>query len=309
MHRARLCTAMGRRCATVRGAIARVGLPSAARAMAVLWLAGLVGLAAAAATVTPLSAAELRQRFVAEVDRRLDVPPDLQSLYARRLDAALAQAGVAPLSLPQIVVLVDRSVNVQALLLYLLDAPGAPDFIGATPVSTGSAGRVDHFLTPLGVFAHTLDNPDFRAEGTLNENGIRGYGARGMRVFDCGWVVSDRTWGAGGRSPMRLQMHATDPDKLEQRLGRADSKGCVRIPATLNRFIDRYALLDADYEAAFAGGERAWLPLAERMPVAWPGRYLVVIDSATSPRPNWAVPAPARPLRVSGEKTGAEPAC
>ena len=48
----------------------------------------------------------------------------------------------------------------------------------------------------------------------------------------------------GAMSVMRLQMHATDPDHLEQRLGTAQSKGCIRIPASLNEFIDRHGVLD-----------------------------------------------------------------
>jgi hypothetical protein len=270
------------------------------RLLATLALAGLVGLAATRGTAqaqAPDPAPELKQRFEAEVDHRLDVPGDVQRVYAQRLNETLALAGLAPLTL-QYVVLVDRSPHVQALMLFLLDALGTPAFVGSASISTGSAGRVDHFLTPLGVFAHTLDNPDFRAEGTFNEHGIRGYGERGLRVFDFGWVVSDRTWGAGGRSPMRLQMHATDPAVLEPRLGRADSKGCIRIPASLNRFIDRYALLDADYEKAFARAERLWLALPGRMPVPWPGRYLVVVDSATPTRPEWAMPTRSQARRI-----------
>jgi hypothetical protein len=272
-----------------------------------LALAGLLAWAALPVAAQE-PAADLVQRFASEVDRRLDVPVDVRLQYARRLNEALAQAGLAPLR-QQHVVLVDRSVNVQALMLFVLDGQGVPSFIGATPVSTGSAGRFEHFLTPLGVFAHTLDNPDFRAEGTFNENGIRGYGERGLRVFDFGWVVSDRTWGAGGRSPMRLQMHATDPALLEPRLGRADSKGCIRIPATLNRFIDRYGLLDADYEAAFARAERSWLTLPDRMPAPWPGRYLVVVDSQAPSRPAWAMSARPRPQRLSGAVAGSPAHC
>jgi hypothetical protein len=244
------------------------------------------------------ASADLKRRFEAEVVRRLVVPAAVQAEYAQRLQLALQQAGRAALT-QQVVVLVDRSVHVQALMLFLLDAPGMPGFVGATSVSTGSAGRVDHFLTPLGVFAHVPENPDFRAEGTFNEQGVRGYGEHGLRVFDFGWVDSDRTWGKGGRSPMRLQMHATDPSVLEPRLGRADSKGCIRIPAALNRFIDRYGLIDADYEPVFARGERLWLPLPGRTPVPWPGRYLVVIDSSAKSRPAWAIPEPARPQRSS----------
>jgi hypothetical protein len=281
------------------------------RRLCALGAAALIALPALRVAAAPpaIDAAELAQRYAAEVDRRLDVPADDQRLYAQRLDAAFAEAGVVPVG-PQAVVLVDRSVNVQALLLFRIDPGQAAAFIGASPVSTGSAGRFDHFLTPLGVFEHSLSNPDFRAEGTFNENGIRGYGERGLRVFDFGWVVSDRTWGARGRSPMRLQMHATDPDKLEQRLGRADSKGCIRIPASLNRFIDRYGILDADYDQAVARDEHPWVLRPDRMPVADPGRYLVVVDSATSERPDWArPPGPLKATRTAHAAVAPDRVC
>jgi len=74
-------------------------------------------------------------------------------------------------------------------------------------------------------------------------------------------------------------MHATDPDVLERRLGQADSKGCVRIPADFNRLIDHYGLLDADYNDALHDGRHLWVLAADREPVATPGRYLVVIDT------------------------------
>ena len=263
----------------------------ALRRLCVFGAAALVALPGMhAAMAQPVAdAAELAQRYATEVDRRLAVPADDQRSYAQRMDAAFAQAGVVPVGAQQ-VVLVDRSVNVQALLLFRI-APGQEAaFVGASPVSTGSAGRFEHFLTPLGVFEHSLANPDFRAEGTFNENGIRGYGDRGQRVYDFGWVIGERTWGAGGRSPMRLQMHATDPDKLEQRLGRADSKGCIRIPASLNRFIDRYGILDADYELAVARGERPGScgPIARRLPTRG------AISSSSTPAPRAGRHGPSR---------------
>lgn len=228
-----------------------------------------------------------RQRFEHEVERRLEVPPAERQRYLDTLDAALAAAGLAELP-PQAVMLVDRSVRVQAAFALVRTAEGGWYWLGAAPVSTGRTGSFDHFRTPLGVFAHSLDNLDFRAEGTYNENHIRGYGLRGMRVFDFGWVVAERGWAGGGRSPMRLQMHATDPDTLEPRLGRAESKGCIRIPAALNVFVDRHGLLDADYEQALARGEALWMLRADRQPVPWPGRYLVVIESQRAERPAWA---------------------
>ena len=43
-------------------------------------------------------------------------------------------------------------------------------------------------------------------------------------------------------------MHATDPAYLARRIGRPASEGCVRVPADMNRFMDRHGVLDADYQ-------------------------------------------------------------
>jgi hypothetical protein len=223
--------------------------------------------------------------FAHVVDRRLDVPDADQRAYAGLLDDALAQSD---LSGPQYVLLIDRSEFVQAAMPYWMGPDGDFLFIGASPVSTGKPGRFDHFITPLGVFEHTIANPDFRAEGTKNELGVRGYGRKGMRVFDFGWQTSAKGWGRGGDSIMRLQMHATDPALLENRVGTAQSKGCVRIPATLNVFLDRYGILDGDYEAAMAEGQTFWVLRPDRQPTPWSGRYLVVVDSRRTARPDWS---------------------
>lgn len=233
--------------------------------------------------------ADLSRTFRAQVDRQLVVPADESARYGELAMAALAKAGIAPRA--QYVALVDRSPHVQAIFIYWL-APGAPPFlIGATAASTGRGGAVDHFETPLGVFDHTPDNPDFRAEGTRNSLGIRGYGAKGLRVFDLGWQQAQRLWGPGGYSTMRLQMHATDPELLEPRLGSAQSKGCIRIPASLNRWLDRLGVLDAAYFEAAARGASMWVLPADQMRVDGAGRYLIVVDSARTGRPSWS-PAP-----------------
>ncbi len=81
-------------------------------------------------------------------------------------------------------------------------------------------------------------------------------------------------------------MHATDPAYLEQRLGHPASKGCVRIPDAMNRFLDRYGILDADYELAAQLDRRfAALLLPDRNPTPLAGNLLVVIDSADQMRP------------------------
>jgi hypothetical protein len=253
------------------------------------------------------------ERFAREVDRRLEVPLADQQSYIGLLEQALRAEAVitdkltdksqaqltprwmdrladkpAPLKPAQAYLLVDRSEHVQAAMIVVRTEAGGWHWLGATAVSTGQPGRYEHFYTPLGVFAHTLRNPDYRAEGTFNSNHIRGYGLRGRRVFDFGWQEAERGWGKGGTSSMRLQMHATDPQRLEPRLGQWASEGCVRIPAALNVFLDVRGVLDADYEAAVARGQKLWVLNPKREPVPWPGQSMVVVDSQAAVRPAWA---------------------
>ncbi|MGB7542637.1 MAG: murein L,D-transpeptidase [Burkholderiales bacterium] len=234
--------------------------------------------------------AAIATAFEREVDKKLAVPSEEQAGYAGALRAALARAGKEAVR-PEFVLLVDRSPAVQAAFLYSISAEDWR-FIGASPVATGLPGAYEHFLTPLGVFEHSVTNMDFRAEGTANDLGIRGYGLKGMRIFDFGWVMGERGWGGGGMSPMRLEMHATDP-ALERLLGMAHSEGCVRIPATLDRFLDHHGILDVDYERAATLGMHLTILLPDREPTPWAGRYLVIIDSERSKRPAWS-PFPGR---------------
>jgi hypothetical protein len=233
------------------------------------------------------SGIELAAIFAREVKPRLNLPEEERAAYAGLLEGALTKANVV-LTTAQYVLLVDRSPTVQATLVYWGDGEGTLHFIGASPASTGRRGGYEHFLTPLGVFEHSLAHLDFRAEGTRNEFGIRGYGVKGMRVFDFGWVMGERTWGDRGLSPMRLQVHATDPDVLEPRLGSAASSGCIRISAALNRFLDKYGVLDADYDAALERGGQLWVLRKDRTPTPWSGRYLIVVESDRARRPPWA---------------------
>jgi hypothetical protein len=247
------------------------------------------------------------ERFSIEVDHRLDVPVPDQQRYIGLLQQSLTQAQLAAHE-AQAFIVVDRSPRIQAAFVVLLTPSGDWHWIGATAVSTGKTGRFEHFLTPLGVFAHHPGNPDYRSAGTYNSNHIRGYGSRGMRVFDFGWQTAQRGWGNGGTSKMRLAMHATDPTVLEPKLGSVASEGCIRIPATLNVFLDRHGLLDADYESASKRGENIPVLKHDRRPIAWPGRYMVIIDSNATERPLWS-PAPnsklfAHPVIAAKPKPG-----
>lgn len=250
-----------------------------------------LGLASWAPGWAAPSVTELQAAYQLEVGPRLDIPPEESLRYGLLVLDAMAQAE-RPVDEPQYVVLVDRSPHVQAIFIYWLEPRATPRLVGASPVSTGRGGEFDHFRTPLGVYAHTPANPDFRAEGTPNANGVRGYGTAGMRVFDFGWQQAERLWGRGGLGTMRLQMHATDPNRLEPRLGSTQSKGCIRIPASLNRLLDHYGVLDADYLREQASGVPLWILPRTQVPVDHPGRYLIIVETERAQRPAWS-PSPA----------------
>ena len=236
-----------------------------------------------------------QQQIVAEVEHLRAVLLDEVPQPAARTDAtdrawmalAKAEVGAASFSIdhPQLLVVVDRNPHVQELRILLAQPADRPWLvIGGGKVSTGQTGRHGYFITPTGVFRHTAGILDYRALGTYNENGIRGLGIQGMRVWDFGWETAEKGWATGDQQgEIRLLMHATDPDYLEQRLGRPASQGCVRVAAAMNRFLDRHGVLDADYERAARDDARfdeLLLPGREPTPLA--GDALVIVDSASA---------------------------
>lgn len=140
---------------------------------------------------------EMAARHAAMVDKRLDIPPEEVQRYGESVIDMLEQAGLSGIP-AQYLVLVDRNPQVQAIFVYWKSPGVFPLLMGAAPVSTGLPSGFEHFETPIGVFAHSLENLDFRAEGTKNERGIRGYGAKGMRVYDFGWQPARKGWGDRG---------------------------------------------------------------------------------------------------------------
>jgi hypothetical protein len=231
---------------------------------------------------------QLGTLFQQQVDRRVPVPAAEQRRYVTLLRRALTESGFEH-DAAQYIVLVDRNALVQTAMIFWKSDSGGFAFIGASPASSGQPGRFEHFETPLGAFQHSLDNPDFRAEGTRNEFGVLGYGRKGLRVYDFGWVEAPKGWGDGRQSIMRLQMHSTDLELLEPRLGSTQSKGCIRISASLNRFIDHYGILDAHYERALAAGQPLWVLSPDREPTPWSGQFLVVVDTRRDRRPEWSL--------------------
>ena len=244
--------------------------------------AGIAPPAAEAKTSVEFEADRLRSALVSEVPQHTSCGP-IHRTWIEAAQVALASAKMT-VDHAQLLVVVDRNPAVEELCLVLAFPSATWQVIGGSKVSTGQAGRRGYFITPTGVFPHTEAVVDYRAEGTFNENGIRGLGIKGMRVWDFGWQRAQKGWRTDHElGEMRLLLHATDPDYLEPRLGRPGSQGCVRIPATMNRFLDHHGVLDASYERAARTDERIVAVLAaDRQPTPLAGDTLVIIDSAVS---------------------------
>lgn len=236
----------------------------------------------ASVTLTPLARQldHLRSAFIAEVPAGNALSPEHIAEVIARGKAMMADNAIV-LDRPQLVVIIDRNPAAQDLVLALANPQGTWEAVGTTKVSTGQRGRFDYYVTPTGVFLHTDAILGYRAEGTPNENGVRGLGIRGMRVWDFGWHNAVKGWrNDGERGDIRLLMHATDPAGLEQRIGRPASQGCVRVPTALNKFLDRHGVLDFDYErAAQTDARYQRLLRPDRTPSPFAGNAMVVVDS------------------------------
>jgi hypothetical protein len=229
----------------------------------------------------------LRKELAEDVPGVVTLTPDAKLRWVMLARAQLAVTHTDILR-PQLIVVVDRAVKVQQLALLVAQPTGPYEVIGAVHVSTGQAGRVDHYVTPTGVYRHTDAILDYRAQGTYNENHIRGLGLKGMRVWDFGWHWARKGWSPEAGKPLeiqiRLEMHATDPAVLEQRIGRTASQGCVRIPSTMNRFLDKQGVLDSGYEQAAVTDIRyRALLLHDRTGSILAGDALVIVDSSVAP--------------------------
>ena len=253
-------------------------------------VAFLIVLSALPARAEPLDPAaetlellRLRQAFDHSVQNPIKPDPERDLKLASLAQAALVEAGLS-IDHAQLAVVVDRNPRVQRLMVMLAEPTEPWRLVGGSVISTGQIGRFDHYVTPTGVFRVTDAILGYRAEGTVNENGIRGLGAKGMRVWDFGWQVAMKGWaeaaGRTDRTPIRFMLHATDPDRLEQRLGHPASQGCIRMPHGLNQFLDAHGVIDADYERAAVDDARFRALLRpDRVPSPLAGDMLIVVDS------------------------------
>lgn len=235
----------------------------------------------------------LREVFSTGVPEKYQVAltPELQAAQ----DAAiLSYPEIQALMAPEFVVVVNRHAKTQSMSVVLTDGKTI-EYIGSSKVSTGDLNRKKHFHTPIGLFENKREFGNFRAEGTKNDNGIRGYGKKGMRVFDFGWQESVGSWGKRAPAQIRLLMHATDPDVLEPRLGVPASQGCVRIQAGVNTFIDEYGVMDKNYVPS-ATAAPGWVLSKAKKLDKYDGRYMIVMEQAPAPV---VAASPATPPTVS----------
>ena len=183
--------------------------------------------------------------------------------------------------LSQFFLLVDRNHEVQKAFVAFYDATdGKVTFIGAEKISTGNPKRRGYFETPTGIFENKPANMSYRALGTKNKLGWRGFGVKGSRVWDLGWQRTVK--GRGEPMDIRLLVHATDPEFGEPRLGTVQSKGCIRVTGNFNRFLDRYGILDREYETS---AKAKYVLLPARSPMPFAGKFIVVIDSGEFQKP------------------------
>jgi lipoprotein-anchoring transpeptidase ErfK/SrfK len=230
---------------------------------------------------TTVEAGRLRTALHQEVHGLLRLTQAQRGHWISMVRQMLAEKG-KEIRRAQLLVAVDRNPHVQALMLIVAQPGGPWMVLGGTHVSTGQPNRRLYYITPTGVFLHTDSILDYRAQGTFNENHIRGLGLKGMRVWDFGWQWARKGWLADGETgQIRLLVHSTDPTYLAYRIGRPASEGCIRVPADMNKFMDRRGVLDVDYEQAAIDeiAFRAILPRnAKPTPLA--GDTLVVVDSS-----------------------------
>lgn len=212
--------------------------------------------------------------YKTEVITSINTPEEKENLI-KVMSATMNQGN--PLMGNQYFVIADRNPQKQNFYIAYYNATlNKVELSEPAKISTGST-RKKHFITPLGWFENLPEHGSYRAMGTKNENGVRGYGSKGMRVWDFGWHPAQAGW---KKEPyiidIRLQMHATDPDIMEPRLGKPDSQGCVRVQSKLNNFLDKYGILDKKYEEV---SPAAWVLRKDRLPVKEAGSFLLVIET------------------------------
>lgn len=214
--------------------------------------------------------------------KSVDVSPEFQKSFS---DKVAAEVQAKQLEESQFFIAIDRGFKAQVLALAFYDKDkNSVSLSHFSPVSTGNTRKL-HFITPTGWFENKVENGSYRAEGTKNSQGFRGYGAKGRRVWDFGWQKAQPGWiKKEEERDIRFQMHATDPALAESKLGTPQSQGCVRVHSTANAFFDKYGIIDKEYETA-----NYWALLKNRTPVEFAGNKILVVETGLEINPKATV--------------------
>lgn len=239
-------------------------------------------LIAAAASCSPLAVHavgiytpyELAQRYEEQVDLRLRLPAEDVHLYGSTVEEELLDYEQIMLA-PQYLLVVDSNPNVQAAFLFWRLMEGHYRLIGASPASTAGPVLPHRLESPQGLFDQT--------PAAVQTRPVSSSLRRGLRVYDFSPQRARTEAGTAAHSNMRLQARAADR-KAARFLGSAQSDGCILLPSTLISFLDEFGVLDA-------AGTSARPARADRPPLPYRGRYLLVVDSERDERPQWS-PSP-----------------
>jgi hypothetical protein len=210
---------------------------------------------------------DLIKKFAEQVNS-ISLEKDYEKIVLEKLDSQKIETA-------QYLLFVDRNPEKQIAIVFFVDPKNKQVIlIGADKISTGDPNRKGHFVTPVGLFEN-LPKCSFRAKGTKNKKGIQGFGIKNSRVWDFGWIETQTKKGEPFK--IRFMIHSTDPIYGEPKLGRIASKGCVRVSAKMNRFLDYFGILDAGYE----NNKRSMaMLLKKRETVSSPGKFIFISDSS-----------------------------
>jgi hypothetical protein len=76
-----------------------------------------------------------------------------------------------------------------------------------------------------------------------------------------------------------VPVHATDPDRLEQRIGDPASQGCVRAPGALTDFMNRRGVWTPTTSASRGRARAAAALRPDRMPMSFAERLPAMVYS------------------------------
>ena len=232
--------------------------------------------------------ARLRADLMREVPGVIVNSPEGEQGWIAPTQAAVAASGPS-IGQAQLLVVVDRNPSVQQMRIVLARPDGAWGSLGGTKVSTGQMGRRDYYLTPTGVFLHTDAVLDWRAEGTLNPQHIRGLGLKGCAS---GISASSALRKAGGQGKKEYPTAvACDRSGLSRTAARPSPIKGLRADPRGHKQISRSPRnTRRELRASREGRPPVRRSAAPRQDSDTAGNLLVVVDSSEPPAARFNAP-------------------